>query len=103
MDEHFEFNCDGDRLVGLLYLPQGAPRAALVTTGPLTSVKEQATGAYARAIARRGSAALAFDHHLREARASAPVRESRSRIATSALRSRPFGSTRRRATCRWLP
>jgi uncharacterized protein len=62
MGEHFEFNCDGDRLVGLLHLPHGAPRAALVTTGPLTSVKEQATGAYAKALARRGYAALAFDH-----------------------------------------
>ena len=45
-----------------LYLPEGAPRAALVTTGPLTSVKEQATGAYAEALAQRGYAALAFDH-----------------------------------------
>ena len=36
--------------------------AAVVTTGPLTSVKEQATGAYARALAERGFAALAFDH-----------------------------------------
>ena len=61
MDGHFEFRCDGDRLVGRLYLPQGAPRAALVTTGPLTSVKEQA-GAYAKALAQRGYAALAFDH-----------------------------------------
>lgn len=62
MEEHFEFTCDGDRLVGVLYLPEDAPRAALVTTGPLTSVKEQATGAYAKALARRGYAALAFDH-----------------------------------------
>jgi fermentation-respiration switch protein FrsA (DUF1100 family) len=62
MAEHFEFNCDGDRLVGFFYLPPGAPRAALVTTGPLTSVKEQATGTYAKALARRGYAALAFDH-----------------------------------------
>ena len=62
MAEHFSFNCDGDRLVGFLYLPPGAPRAALVTTGPLTSVKEQATGTYAKALARRGYAALAFDH-----------------------------------------
>jgi fermentation-respiration switch protein FrsA (DUF1100 family) len=49
-------------LVGLLYLPVGRPVAAVVTTGPLTSVKEQATGAYARALAERGFAALAFDH-----------------------------------------
>src|SRR6476620_11879257 len=52
----------GDRLVGVLYLPASRPAAAVVTTGPLTSVKEQATGAYARALAERGFAALAFDH-----------------------------------------
>jgi fermentation-respiration switch protein FrsA (DUF1100 family) len=51
-----------DRLVGVLYLPDTQPVAAVVTTGPLTSVKEQATGAYADALARRGFAALAFDH-----------------------------------------
>src|SRR4029434_4464753 len=62
MEEHFEFTCDGDRLVGVLYLPDDDPRAALVTTGPLTSVKEQAAGAYARALAERGFASLAFDH-----------------------------------------
>ena len=36
--------------------------ATVVTTGPLTSVKEQATGNYAHALARRGFAAVAFDH-----------------------------------------
>jgi hypothetical protein len=56
------FDSAGDRLVGVLYLPAEQPVAAVVTTGPLTSVKEQATGAYARALAERGFAALAFDH-----------------------------------------
>ncbi|PXX71049.1 hypothetical protein DFR70_101470 [Nocardia tenerifensis] len=60
--EHFTFTTDGDQLVGTLYLPQGTPLGAVVTTGPLTSVKEQAAGAYARAMAERGFAALAFDH-----------------------------------------
>ena len=46
----------------VLYVPDDAPRAALVTTGPLTSVKEQAAGAYAKALAERGFASLAFDH-----------------------------------------
>ena len=46
----------------MLYLPADRPVAAVVTTGPLTSVKEQATGAYARALSARGFAALAFDH-----------------------------------------
>jgi fermentation-respiration switch protein FrsA (DUF1100 family) len=52
----------GDRLAGVLYLPAGQPVAAVVTTGPLTSVKEQVTGSYALALAERGFAALAFDH-----------------------------------------
>jgi putative sterol carrier protein len=58
----FTFTSGGDRLVGLLYFPEGQPVAAVVTTGPLTSVKEQATGAYARALGARGFVALAFDH-----------------------------------------
>ena len=61
--ESFTFISDGDRLVGDLYLPADRdPVAAVVTTGPLTSVKEQATGNYARALAERGFAAVAFDH-----------------------------------------
>ncbi|QLY31715.1 alpha/beta fold hydrolase [Nocardia huaxiensis] len=60
--ERFTFTNNGDQLVGVLHLPQGAPIASVVTTGPLTSVKEQAPGAYARALAERGFAALAFDH-----------------------------------------
>jgi uncharacterized protein len=62
MSEHMEFDCKGERLVGRLFLPQGKPIAALVTTGPTTSVKEQASGAYAEALGERGFAALAFDH-----------------------------------------
>jgi hypothetical protein len=46
--ERFEFTVDGDAIAGMLFLPQQhTPRAALVTTGPTTSVKEQASGAYA--------------------------------------------------------
>ena len=58
----FAFTSDGDRLIGVLHLPAEQPVAAVVTTGPLTSVKEQATGNYAQALAQRGFAALAFDH-----------------------------------------
>ena len=58
----FTFTRAGDRLTGTLYLPSTRPSAAVVTTGPLTSVKEQAAGAYAAALARRSFAALAFDH-----------------------------------------
>jgi hypothetical protein len=60
--ERFEFDSAGETIVGTLYLPEAKAEAALVTTGPLTSVKEQATGAYARAMADRGYASLAFDH-----------------------------------------
>jgi fermentation-respiration switch protein FrsA (DUF1100 family) len=52
----------GDRLVGVLYLPSESPVGAVVTTGPLTSVKEQATGTCARALAERGFASIAFEH-----------------------------------------
>jgi fermentation-respiration switch protein FrsA (DUF1100 family) len=62
--EPFTFTSGADRVVGVLYLPAGRPVAAVVTTGPLTSVKEQATGAYARALAERGFAAVAFDHRM---------------------------------------
>lgn len=58
----FAFTRDGDRLSGVLHMPSAHPAAVVVTTGPLTSVKEQATGAYALALAERGFAALAFDH-----------------------------------------
>lgn len=56
------FETDQQAVVGDLQLPQGrGPFPAAVLLGPLTSVKEQATGSYARALARRGWAALSFD------------------------------------------
>lgn len=59
----FEFEVEGVRMIGNLYVPAAAEaRAVAVVTGPLTSVKEQAAGAYARAFAERGLIALAFDH-----------------------------------------
>src|SRR5688572_383497 len=62
MKVDFEFRSGGELLHGNLFLPESEPQAALVLTGPLTSVKEQASGAHARALAERGFAALAFDH-----------------------------------------
>jgi hypothetical protein len=57
-----EFESEGETIVGELHLPDGdGPFAAVVLLGPLTSVKEQATGRYAEALARRGWAALSFD------------------------------------------
>lgn len=57
------FEVDGERVVGDLHLPDGAgAHPGLVVAGPMTSVKEQVTGAYAAAMAMRGFAALAIDH-----------------------------------------
>src|SRR5215468_11887581 len=61
-EQKVEFQSAGERIIGRLHLPSSPPRGVVVTTGPLTSVKEQAPGAYARALAARGFAALAFDH-----------------------------------------
>jgi uncharacterized protein len=58
------FLSDGLRLEGDLYVPAGtnAPRPGLVFSGPLTAVKEQVVGIYARKLAARGYVTLAFDH-----------------------------------------
>jgi uncharacterized protein len=59
----FTFETQGETAVGNLFLPEGdEPRGVVVAVGPLTSVKEQAAGTYAQAIAERGYAALAFDY-----------------------------------------
>jgi uncharacterized protein len=61
--DRYQFDVNGTALIGNLFAPaEGRPRACAVLTGPLTSVKEQATGAYAAALAERGFLALAFDH-----------------------------------------
>ena len=58
-----EFQVDGETLVGNLHLPQTpGPHPAILTGGPMTSIKEQVTGTYAAALAERGFAALAIDH-----------------------------------------
>jgi fermentation-respiration switch protein FrsA (DUF1100 family) len=59
----FAFTSEGETLVGDLFLPEESkPAGVVVAVGPLTSVKEQAAGTYARAIAEREYAALAFDY-----------------------------------------
>ena len=59
----FTFESEGETLVGNLFLPESTkPLGVVVAVGPLTSVKEQAAGAYAQAMAERGYAALAFDY-----------------------------------------
>lgn len=57
------FDSHGETLVGTLFIPEGGGRRpALVLDGPLTSVKEQVAGNYARSLAERGFVTLAFDH-----------------------------------------
>src|SRR4029450_10625214 len=57
------FESGGEPLVGNLFLPdEDEPSGMVVAVGPLTSVKEQAAGTYAQAMAERGYAALAFDY-----------------------------------------
>lgn len=57
------FEVAGDRVVGDLHWPGGhGPHPAVIMAGPMTSVKEQVTGVYAAALARRGFVALALDH-----------------------------------------
>lgn len=59
----FTFGTEGERSVGNLFLPERRrPTGVIIAVGPLTSVKEQAAGAYAQAMAERGYAALAFDY-----------------------------------------
>ncbi|WP_170429590.1 alpha/beta hydrolase [Ruegeria arenilitoris] len=57
------FDSNGNTLKGTLYTPENASAAlpAVVVTGAWTTVKEQMPGTYAREMAARGFAALAFD------------------------------------------
>lgn len=60
------FENQGAALAGTLYLPPdyraGERRPGVVVSGAWTSIKEQMSGLYAREMADRGFAALAFDH-----------------------------------------
>jgi hypothetical protein len=60
------FENRGATLAGTLYLPRdyqpGERRPGVVVSGAWTSIKEQMSGLYAREMAERGFAALAFDH-----------------------------------------
>lgn len=67
MTVRVELESEGEVVVGDLHLPVEGSHSgasgfgAAILLGPLTSVKEQATGRYAEALARRGWAALSFD------------------------------------------
>ena len=61
--ETVSFDSNGVTLKGILYKPEGADGAlpGAIVTGAWTTVKEQMSGTYARELASRGMAALAFD------------------------------------------
>jgi hypothetical protein len=62
-EERVAFEVESVDVIGVLRVPLGArTSAALVFAGPMTSVKEQATGNYAMALAARGFVTLAFVH-----------------------------------------
>ncbi len=87
MKERVRFEVAGELLVGDLYLPPSAgPHPAVVVAGPMTSVKEQVTGVYARALAERGFAALAFDHRYYGESGGAPRQYERASDKIADLR-----------------
>lgn len=61
--EAVSFDSNGATLKGIFYKPAGADGAVpgVIVTGAWTTVKEQMPGTYARELASRGFAALAFD------------------------------------------
>ncbi|WP_206080263.1 alpha/beta hydrolase [Pacificoceanicola onchidii] len=61
--EIVRFDSNGVTLIGTLYKPEDAHSAlpGAIVTGAWTTVKEQMAGTYARELAARGFAALAFD------------------------------------------
>lgn len=60
------FGNEGTTIAGTLYLPAdyqpGQKRPNVIVAGAWTSIKEQMSGLYAREMAKRGFAALAFDY-----------------------------------------
>ena len=63
VSEAVSFSSNGVTLKGILYKPDGAADVVpgVIVTGAWTTVKEQMPGTYARELAARGFAALAFD------------------------------------------
>ncbi|MEO1038674.1 MAG: alpha/beta hydrolase [Pseudomonadota bacterium] len=58
-----QFQVQNDRVIGDLFVPTApGPHPAVIVGGPMTSVKEQVTGVYAKALSERGIAALCLDH-----------------------------------------
>jgi fermentation-respiration switch protein FrsA (DUF1100 family) len=66
MRRNVTFESDRDTITGHLYLPDDADSSkqypAIVVGGPLATVKEQAAGVFAEALAAKGFVAIAFDY-----------------------------------------
>ena len=66
MKRNVTFESVGDKIVGNLYLPEdfnsSTEYPAIVTAGPMATVKEQAAGVFADALAKQGFITLAFDY-----------------------------------------
>lgn len=63
LSKSVSFDSNGNKLMGTLYTPETSDTRlpAVIVTGAWTTVKEQMAGTYARELASRGFAALAFD------------------------------------------
>lgn len=76
--ERINFSVDGDSVVGNLHVPEGAgPFPGVIVGGPMTSVKEQVTGVYAKALAER---VLQRSRWIIETSAKAVVRPGSTKI-----------------------
>ena len=63
--ERIEFVVKGSKIIGHLFIPEDGKvkkYPAVFIGGPMTSVKEQVTGVYAKSFAERGFITLAIDH-----------------------------------------
>ena len=63
--ERIEFIVNKSKVIGNLFIPENekvSKYPAVFVAGPMTSVKEQVTGVYAKAISERGFVTLAIDH-----------------------------------------
>jgi len=63
--QKISFNVAGDLIIGHLYYPENISQGslpAIIVAGPMTSVKEQVTGRYAKELSQHGFITLSIDH-----------------------------------------
>tara|TARA_E500000178_G_C17038387_1_gene764907 strand:- start:2779 stop:3666 length:888 start_codon:yes stop_codon:yes gene_type:complete len=64
-EQRIEFLVNNSKVVGNLFVPENdkiSEFPAMFIAGPMTSVKEQVTGVYAKALAEKGFVTLVIDH-----------------------------------------